>query len=109
MDSEEYRKKIEQDILDIIAQKLTTGEMNALRAREIAQFVLDALKPHITLEQIYQTMQNFDKHFPELVKVARSVGNDQKEMMKKIITDHVHKLLQENKLDEAISVLKGSV
>lgn len=108
MNADEYRKKIEQDILDVIAARLTTGEMTAQRAREIAQFVLDTLKPHMTLEQIQQLVLNFDQHFPELAKVAQSVINDQHEVMKKTIADHVHKLLQENKLDEAISVLKGN-
>ena len=107
MNPDEYRKKIEQDILDIIAQKLTTGEMNAQRAREIAQYVLDTLKPRMSIEQIQRLVSNFDQHFPELAKVAQSVVSDQHEVMKKSITDHVHSLLQEGKLDEAISVLKG--
>ena len=96
------------EILDIIAARLTTGEMTAHRAREIAQFVLDTLKPHMTIEQIQSVALNFDQHFPELAKVAKSVANDQYEVMKKAITDHVHSLLQEDKLNEAISVLKGS-
>lgn len=108
MNPDEYRKKIEQDILDIIAAKLTKGEINAERAREIARFVLDTLTPHMTTEQIQRVVSNFDQHFPELAKVAHSVVSDQHEVMKKTITDHVHKLLQEGKLDEAISVLKGA-
>lgn len=108
MNPDDYRKKIEQDILDIIAQKLTTGEMTVQRARETARFVLDTLKPHMTFEQIQNIVSNFDQHFPELAKVAQSVVNDKHEVMKKTITNHVHKLLQENKLDEAVSILKGA-
>ena len=41
MDPEEYRQKLEWDILEIIEQKLMNGLMDADRAAAIAKMVLE--------------------------------------------------------------------
>ena len=69
MDAEEYRKKLEIDILKIMEEKLQKGEMTAERARAIARMVLDALHPPLTIEQIYKiapTLDSVPVFFPPL-------------------------------------------
>lgn len=41
MDPEEYRKKLELDIIKIIQEKLQNGEMQPERAQAIARMVLE--------------------------------------------------------------------
>jgi len=43
MDAEEYRKKLELDILKIIEEKLQKGQMDLTRAQLIARMLLDKL------------------------------------------------------------------
>lgn len=108
MDPEEYRKKIEQDILDIIEQKLKSGDMSVERAREIARFVLDKLHPPLTLEQIYQIAPSLDDHFTELAKAILPVVQEHDDKVKAIVAEHAEKLIKSGKLEDALALLKNS-
>lgn len=106
MDAEEYRKKLELDILAIMEEKLRNGQMDARRAKAIARMVLDKLHPPLTLEQIHQIAPTLDDHFTELAKAVLPVVQDHEEEVKKIVTEHAEKLIKSGKFDEATQVLK---
>lgn len=106
MDSEEYRKKIELDILRIIEEKLQKGQMDADRAKAIARMVLDKLHPPLSLEYIYQIVPTLDDHFSELTDAVLPVIKDHDEELKNLIANHAEKLIKQGKIDEATKVLK---
>ena len=106
MDPEEYRKKLELDILTIMEEKLRKGEMDAERARAIARMVLDKLHPPLTLRQIHQIAPTLDDHFAELTKAVLPVLRDHEEAVRKIVSEHAEKLIKSGKIDEAISLLR---
>lgn len=106
MDPEAYRKKIELDILTIIEEKLRNGQMDAVRAKEIAKLVLDRLHPPLTLEQIYTIVPTLDDHFMELAAATLPVIKEHDEKIKKITTDHAESLIKSGKIDEALQALK---
>lgn len=109
MDTEEYRKKVEKEILDVIEEKLKSQQMNAERAREIARYILTSLHPHMSLNQIHQVAQSFDDHFPELIPVVLQISNDYEDKVKKAVGEHVGNLLKQNKIDEASDLLKKAL
>lgn len=109
MDTEEYRKKIEQEVLDIIEQKLKDRQMSAERAREIARYVLQALHPRMDMNQIHAVVQNFDDYFPELIPIVIKVSNDYEEKVKKVVGEHVGNLLKQNKITEASTLLNKAL
>lgn len=109
MDTEEYRKKIEEEVLKIIEEKLKSHEMNADRATEIAKYILQSLHPYMDINQIYTVVQNFDDHFPELVPVVVEVTKGYDEKIKKVVIDHVDTLLKQGKVDEATDLLKKAM
>lgn len=106
MDAEEYRKKIEKDILEIIVKKLESGEMDAERAKAIAKMVLDKLHPPLTLEQIYKIAPTLDDHFIELAGAVVPVIREHDDKVRKIVAEHAEKLLRSGKIDEAALVLE---
>lgn len=106
MDPEEYRKKIELDILKIIEEKLTNGQMDVERAKAIARMVLDKLHPPLTLEQIYKIAPTLDDEFTELAAAIALVLKDHEEEIKKIVTEHAQMLIQSGKINEATQILK---
>lgn len=106
MDPEEYRKKLELDILAVIEEKLQKGEMTADRAKAIARMVLDKLHPPLTLEQIHQIAPTLDDHFAELVRAILPVLQDHEEEVRRIISEHAAKLIKMGKIDEASQILK---
>ncbi|MBI2330482.1 hypothetical protein HYU94_03750 [Candidatus Daviesbacteria bacterium] len=106
MDAEEYRKKLELDILKIIEEKLISGEMDIARAQAIARMVLQKLHPPLTLEQIYQIAPTLDDHFAELAQAVLPVIKDHREEAEKIVEAHAVKLINSGKFNEASSVMK---
>lgn len=106
MDPEEYRKKIERDILEIMEEKLRNGEMDAERAKAIAKMVLEKLHPPLTLEQIYIVVPTLDDHFTELTKAVLPIIQDHDDQVKDIISKHAEKLITSGKVEEAYKILK---
>ncbi len=109
MNAEDYRKKIELEILAIIEQKLINKQMSADRAKEIARFVLNSLHPHMDINKIYSTVQNFDKNFPELIPIVIKVSQDYENQIKQIVAEHASFLLKQNKVNEASDLLKKAL
>lgn len=106
MDPEEYRKKIELDILKIIEEKLSNGQMDAERAKSIAKMVLAKLHPPLTLEQIYKIVPTLDDHFTELAQAVLPVIQDHDKRISTIVSEHAVKLIKMGKIDEAGILLK---
>jgi len=106
MDPEEYRKRLESDILKIMEEKLQKGQMDADRARAIAGMVLDSLHPPLTLEQIYEIAPTLDDHFTELTSAVLPVIQEHDEKIKTIVAQHAQKLIKEGKIDEATEAIK---
>lgn len=109
MDPDEYLKKIENDILDIISAKITARKMDAVRARALARYILENLKPGMDLEEIKTAAKDFDKYFPELIPVAIAIHSDYEEQIKDLVLSHVTNLLKENKLEEARDIVKKTL
>lgn len=109
MDNEEYRKKIELEILQVIEDNLQTRQMDANRAKEIARHILSSLRPHMTLNQIHDVVQKFGDHFSELVPIVLEVSRDYEERVKNAVVNHVGVLLKQGKIEEANVLLKKAV
>ena len=109
MDTEPYRKKIEKEILAIIEMHLISGDMDAQRARQIAIYILETLKPHMTLDQIQAVAKNFDEHFPELIPVEIQITNDYDNIVKNAVEKHVANLIKQNRIDDANALLKKAI
>lgn len=106
MDPEEYRKNLEINILKIIEEKLTKGEMDVERARAIARMVLQKLHPPLTLEQIHQIAPTLDDHFKELAAAVLPVEKDHREEVERIVSTHAAKLINSGRFNEASTVMK---
>jgi len=106
MDSEEYRKKLEREILKVIKEKLMKGQMDSERAKAIAHMVLQKLLPPLTLEQIHQIAPSLDDEFRELTAAVLFVLEDHDEEVRKIVSEHAEKLIKSGKFDEAHAIIK---
>lgn len=98
---EEYRKKIEYEILEIIEERLKAGDIDCERAKAISVVVLNKLHPPLTLEQIYEIVPLLDDDFPELTPVVVQVLKDQDSQIVDLVTNKIHELLKKNQITEA--------
>lgn len=105
MDPEEYRKKIEADILNIIQQKLQNGSMTPERAKQIAKFVLDKLHPPLTLEQIYQIAPTLDDQFTELTQAILPIIHEHDDQVKAKVAEHAKKLIKSGQIQDALDLM----
>ena len=109
MDTENYRKQIQEEILKIIEEKLKSRQMSAERAREIARYILNSLHPHMDMDQIHLAVQQFDDHFPELIPIVIKVSNDYEEQVKKIVGDYAGRLMKQGKIAEATDIIQKAM
>lgn len=109
MNDEEYRKKIEREILSIIEENLKLKKINSDRAKEIAEYILETLHPHMNIDQIYNVAQHFNDHFPELTPMVIEISNEYEKRMKEIVKDRVDQLIKQNKIEEADDLLKKAL
>lgn len=109
MDPEEYRKKLELDILKIIEEKLTKGEMEAERAQAIAKLILSKLHPPLTLEQIHLVAPTLDDEFAELVSAVMPVIHDHQKEVEEVVSGHAIKLIQSGKFEQASTIMRQSI
>lgn len=109
MDPEEKRMQLERDVLCIMEEKLSSGEMDAERAKAIARMLLDRLHPPLTLEQIYEIAPTLDDHFSELTKAVLPLMQEHDAKLRSVVTEHAEKLIKMGKLQEAETVLKGAL
>lgn len=109
MDPEEERKRLELDILQIIEDKLKSGEMDADRAKSIANMLLERLHPPLTLEQLYAIAPTLDDEYQELSRAILPVIREHNEKIKAIVIQHAQTLIESGKLDQASELLKQAV
>lgn len=109
MDPEDYRKKLEVDILKIIEEKLQKGEMDVIRAQTIAKMVLFKLHPPLSLEQIYEIAPTLDDEFIELSMTIAPIIKAQRGEIEKVVTQHALKLIHSGKFGEAIVQIQKTI
>jgi 6-phosphofructokinase len=100
MEEQEYKNNIETKVIDIIAKMLRSKEIDSNRAAVIANEVLRALTPNMTIEQINQTAGNFDQHLPELLAVVIYAKGETEAALKARVIEHIQRQLREGKFDD---------
>ncbi|HUD19708.1 MAG TPA: hypothetical protein VMR81_04665 [Patescibacteria group bacterium] len=70
MSPDELREQVELEVVEFIKAKLATFEINETRAQQIANRVLDILKPGMSFEQLYKAIPSLDDTMPELAIIV---------------------------------------
>ncbi|MEK7578094.1 MAG: hypothetical protein AAB492_05835 [Patescibacteria group bacterium] len=65
MSPDEIRERIESQVVDLIKLKVENEEMTEERAQQLAQRVLELLKPGMSLEDLYKALPKLDDNFSE--------------------------------------------
>lgn len=107
MDAEEKRKQLEIDVLAIIEEKLSRGQMDAKRAKAIARMVLDKLHPPLTLEQLYTVAPTLDDEFTELSSAVYPLLDEHDDKVRETVSQHAEALIKSGKLEEALKSIKA--
>lgn len=108
MDPEQKRKQLEQNILDIIEEKLKKGQMDEQRAKAIARMVLEKLHPPLSLEQIYAIAPTLDDQFSELTMAILPIIKEHDDQLRTVVSAHAEKLIRMGNIDKAYEILRSA-
>lgn len=105
MDLEEIKNIVETDFLKLLSQYLKTGKVKLQEAKEITKEFL-ALLPFIDEEDMQTKLKSFTEKYPEFNQVY--ITFLKKEDLEKTadIVGKMKVLIKENKIDEALSLIK---
>lgn len=103
------REKLQNEIVNIVTNKLESGQINESRAKEIAQFVLEKLPRDISYQKLMEIIPTLDDHFEELTNAVLPIMVEYEQRMKKIIDEKIRSLIALGKLDEALNVARKAI
>ena len=101
MTPDDIREHIEASVVDLIKQKVEAEEMTEERAQEIAQRVLELLKPGMSLEELYKALPHLDDNFSEIGHIIVPYLKDYEEGVTKKAASRVQDLIKEGRFAEA--------
>jgi hypothetical protein len=101
MTADEIREQIEADVVALIKTKVENEEMTEERAQQIAQRILDMLKPGMTLEELFKVLPQLDDNFSEIGHIIVPYLKDYEEGVTKRAAKTVHDLIMQGQYKEA--------
>lgn len=101
MNPDDIREQIEASVVDFIKQKVEAEEMSEERAQQLAQSILDRLKPGMSLEDLYKTLPHLDDNFSEISHIIVPYLRDYEEGVTKPAIDQVRQLIRNGHYHEA--------
>ncbi|MCA9382993.1 hypothetical protein KC909_01380 [Candidatus Dojkabacteria bacterium] len=107
--AEQLRNKVQQEIVNIIKEKVEHGEMTEDRAKQIAQMVLEKLPEGMSYDTLMKVIPTLDDHFEELSQAVMPIMVEYEKRMKDIVGQKVTQLLEQGRLDEALNMTKKAI
>ncbi len=101
MSPDDLREQIEADVVDFIKTKVEAEEMTEERAQQLAQTILDKLKPGMSLEALYKILPRLDDNFSEISYIIAPYLRDYEEGVTKPAVAQVSQLIKDGKYKEA--------
>lgn len=99
--------KAEQEIADILIDKLEHENITPERAAQIARFIVKSIPSHvISDEQMLAIIPKLDDEFTELASVVMKHLDDYEKTNKKIIVNEVEQLINKGLLKEASGLME---
>lgn len=106
MSPDELREQIELEVVELLRAKLDAAEMTDIRAKAIAQRVLDVLRVGMSFEQLYKAIPALDDTMPELAPVVLPHIRDYETNVTSQALENVRNLIKQGQFDAAASLGK---
>ena len=101
MSPDDIREQIEASIVDLIKAKVEAEEMTEERAQQLAQMVLDKLKPGMALEELYKVLPHLDDTFNEISHIIIPYMRDYEQGVTQKAAVEVQHLIRQGQYKEA--------
>lgn len=104
--TEEFRKFIEFEVLNVIKTMSETPETTKEKIQEVARFVLEKVNPKANLQELYLAGIQLDDTYAELAPVTYKVMRQYEEKYEKKALSEVSHLVKNRQYDQAQEVVK---
>lgn len=104
--TEEFRKFIETEVLQIITSLSEAGATSSDRIQEMAKLTLSLMKPEMTLEELYRNSVKLDDTYSELAPVVFKVMKEYERKYEKSALEQVSGFVKIGQYDEATNLVK---
>jgi hypothetical protein len=101
MTADELREEIELSIVELLKEKLDTGEVTEERAAQISEKALTILVPGMSLEELYKAVPTLDDSMPELAAVVLPFVRQYEENVTGQGLESVRELIKQGQYDAA--------
>ena len=109
MTPDEFRQKVELQVVEMIKKKLAEGTITEERSQELAQHVLNSLKPGMTFEELHKAIFKLDDMFIELAPVTLPFIRDYEQNITQEARKKVQELITQGKFEEAEDLAKKAI
>ncbi len=106
MTPDELRQQIELEVVEFIRLKLDSGEITDVRAKQLAQRVLDVLQVGMTFEELYRAIPQLDDTMPELAPIVLPHMRDYETNVTSQALETVRDLIKQGQYDAAATLAK---
>lgn len=104
MSPDQIREDIELAVVELIKEKTADGSMTEARAQQISQFVLDTIKPGMSLEELYKAIFTLDDSAAELAPIVLPYAQTYEQNVARKASDVVSSYIKVGKYDAAIKL-----
>lgn len=104
MTPDEIREDIELRIVELIKEKLASGELTEDRAKQLSEIALKVLQPGMTLEELYRAIPKLDDNATELAPITLPFMREYEESVTKQAQANVEELIRQGQYDAAVKL-----
>jgi hypothetical protein len=104
MTPDQIREEIELAVVEMIKAKLADGTMTEERSQQISKIVLAALKPGMTLQELYKAIFTLDDACTELAPIVLPYAENYERNVVKKATDIVANYIKVGEYDAAVKL-----
>jgi hypothetical protein len=106
MTADELREEIELKIVELLKEKLESGEMTEDRAAALSEQTLTILTPGMSYEQLYKAVASLDNRNPELAPIVLPYMRQYEKDIAGQGLENVRELIKQGQYDAAAKLGK---
>lgn len=99
------KTELEEEIAQVLIQRIKSHDMTLERASEVARFILKALPEGTSNEDVAHVLEELDEHFIELSDIVALYLLRSKEERKDIVVHDITTLVKQNQMKEATDMI----
>lgn len=104
MKPDDLREEIELQVVELLKEKLASGEIRDSRAEQLAAHVLATLVPGMSFEDLYKAIGKLDDGASELSVIVLPHMRDYEKNVTQLALTHVRDLIREGQYDAAATL-----